>query len=152
LLMLLLERLENENFTSAYLLRLKQALKTEGKTASQQIRRLSRMIEQMDVARLNMFFRPIGAPLLWIPQYAMAIERWRRVCGPHIGQWTAAIGEFEALCSLAGFAYERGAAVFPDLSAAGEPIFQGEGVSHPLIPPGTAVANDVSIGGATRLW
>ncbi|MBZ5605199.1 MAG: DNA mismatch repair protein MutS [Acidobacteriia bacterium] len=152
LLMLLLQRLETEPFTSPCLVALKRALETEGRTASQQIQRLGRRIEQLDVARLNMFFRPIAAPLLWIPQYAMAIEKWRRTCGPHIGQWTAAIGEFEALCSLACFAYERPAAVFPELIIQADPEIEAGALSHPLIPAGVAVANDVSIGGATRLW
>ena len=152
LLRLLLERLETEPFTSPYLMGLKRALETEGTTASQQIRRLGRMIEQLDVARLNMFFRPIAAPLLWIPQYAMTIEKWRRACGPHIGQWTAAIGEFEALCSLACFAYERPAAIFADLTDAREPHFEAAALKHPLISPDVAVANDVAIGGETRLW
>jgi len=152
LLVLLLERMEREPFSSPYLVDLKKALETEGRTASQQIRRLSRMIEQMDVARLNMFFRPIAAPLMWIPQYAMAIEKWRRACGPQLGKWAAAIGEFEALCSLACFAYERPRAVFPKLLPSPEPRFEAEALAHPLIPPDSAVANDVGIGGETRLW
>jgi hypothetical protein len=154
LLVLLLKRLEAEPFTSPCLVELKRALETGGRTASWQIGRLRRMVEQMDVARLNMFFRPIAAPLLWIPQYAMAIENWRRHCGPHIGQWVAAIGEFEALCSLACFAYERHNAVFPELLDAREPSVEASGLSHPLIPPGVAVPNDVAIGGPgnVRLW
>ena len=151
LLSLLLARLEREPFSSPHLVALKHALETGGRLASKEIDRLQRMIGQLDTARFNAFFRPIAATLLWIAQYAMAIEAWRRVCGPHIGQWTAAIGEFEALCSLASFAYERPAAVFPELIDDG-PIFEASALTHPLIPPGVAVPNDVSIGGATRLW
>jgi DNA mismatch repair ATPase MutS len=89
---------------------------------------------------------------MWIPQYAMAIEKWRRTCGPHLGQWTAAIGEFEALCSLACFAYERPRAIFPELLDASTLQFDAAALSHPLIPPEVAVANDVEIGGKTQLW
>ncbi len=150
LLMLLLERLERESFESTRLKELKQALETEGKTASQQIRRLGRLIELLDSAR-NQFFGPVAAPVLWIPQFAMAIERWRRHCGVRIGKWTAAIGEFEALCSLASFAFERPDAVFPELVEA-PPLFEATGVVHPLIARESAVPNDVAIGGETRLW
>ncbi len=152
LLRLILERIESERFTSPYLVDLKRALETQGCVASQQIRRLGRMIEQLDVARLNMFFRPIAAPLLWIPQYAMAIEKWRLACGPQIGRWIAAIGEFEALCSLACFAYERPSAIFPELTDGREPKFAAKSLKHPLIAPEVAVANDVAIGGEIRLW
>jgi hypothetical protein len=154
LLTLLLERLEREPFSSPRLVALKQALETEGLTASDQIRRLGRLIATLDTARHNQFFRPIGAPLLWISQVSMAIEQWRQRCGPSIGTWTAAIGEFEALCSLAGFAYERPSAVFPELIAdeAGGPRIEATALSHPLIPPEVAIANDVQIGGNVRLW
>jgi DNA mismatch repair ATPase MutS len=109
------------------------------------------MVEQMESAK-NQFFGPIAAAVLWIPQFAMAIEAWRREFGPHIGRWTAAIGEFEALCSLACFAYERPQATFPELLDIGEPLYDATRQHHPLIPPAESVANDVSIGGATRLW
>jgi DNA mismatch repair ATPase MutS len=99
----------------------------------------------------NYFFRPIAAPVLWIAQYSMAIESWKRRNGPHIGRWSAAIGEFEALCSLAAFAYERPLASFPDLIADG-PEFEAAAMTHPLIPPDHAIPNDVAIGGAVRLW
>lgn len=152
LLTLLLERLERESFSSPRLVALKNALQTDGLTASEQIRRFGRLIATLDTARHNQFFRPIGAPLMWISQTTMAIEKWRRKCGPAIGRWTAAIGEFEALCSLASFAYERPKAIFPELTGGNEPAIEAYGLSHPLIPPETAIANDVKIGGEVRLW
>lgn len=152
LLTLLLERLERESFSSPRLVALKNALQTDGLTASEQIRRFGRLIATLDTARHNQFFRPIGAPLMWISQTTMAIEKWRRKCGPAIGRWTAAIGEFEALCSLASFAYERPKAIFPELTGGNEPAIEADGLSHPLIPPETAIANDVKIGGEVRLW
>ena len=63
--------------------------------------------------------------------------------------WTAAIGEFEALCSLAAFAYERPGAIVSGASgrrrsrASKPPAMQ-----HPLIPPGDSIPNDVAMGGA----
>jgi hypothetical protein len=151
LLGLLFERLEREPFQSPLLVALKQALSTEGRTASQQVRRLERLVGHLISAR-NMFFALPASVLLWTPQFAMAIEAWRRACGPHLGQWTAAIGEFEALCSLACFAYERSHASFPQLLEAGEPLYEATQQHHPLIPPDESIPNDVSIGGPTRLW
>ncbi len=155
LLGLLFERLEKEPFQSPRLAALKAALAIEGRTASQQIRRLERLVGHLISAR-NMFFKLPAAVLLWTPQFAMAIEAWRGACGPQIGKWTAAIGEFEALCALAGFAYERPQATFPELLEQSDPLFEASGLHHPLIPPAESIANDVSIGGtipgAARLW
>jgi hypothetical protein len=155
LLALLLKRLERETFKSPALARLRQSLEADGKPASRHIEQLTRLVHHFDSAR-NQFFRVIAAPLIWMPQFAMAIEAWRTRCGPHIGEWMAAVGEFEALCSLACFAYERPSAVFPELNAesgdAAEHRLEATGLAHPLIPPEESVANDVSIGGEMRLW
>jgi hypothetical protein len=155
LLALLLKRLECETFASPALVRLRHTLDAEGKPASWHIQRLTRLVHHFDSAR-NQFFRAIAAPLIWTPQFAMAIEAWRTRCGPQIGEWMGAVGEFEALCSLACFAHERPSAVFPDLSEKGlegaEPVFEAVALAHPLIPAEEAVANDVSLGGGMRLW
>jgi len=150
MLALLLERLERERFTSARLQRLPEDLAVEGMTASQKIKRLTRLIELLDSSE-NMFFRPIAAMLLWNAQFAMAVEAWRAVCGPHIGKWIAAVGEFEALCSLSAYAFERPDATFPRLEGEG-PLFDADTLRHPLIPAAVAVANDVRLGKTERLW
>jgi hypothetical protein len=156
---LLLARLERETFASGRLKELHAMLQVEGKPASQRIQVLRRLVHHLDNAR-NQFFGVIAAPLLWVPQFIMAIEAWRARCGPYAGEWIAAVGEFEALCSLASFAYERPSAVFPDLAEGSEPVFDAAALVHPLIPPRDAVANDVSLGRAgggaaddpPRLW
>jgi hypothetical protein len=150
LLRLLLERLERETFTSPRLVALREKLKSDGKPASRRIRGLERTLEFLDSAR-NQFFRPVASMLLWVSQFAMAIEAWRIVNGPHIGEWTKAIGEFEALCSLACFAYEHPAARFPELLG-DAPLFDAAALHHPLIPAAISVANDVQLGEETRLW
>ena len=50
--------------------------------------------------------------------------------GPHIGNG-ATVGEFEALCSLATFAYERPDAVFPELVSEPAPLFDGTDAATP---------------------
>jgi hypothetical protein len=151
LLGLVLERMEREQFTAPALAALKASLEVEGEAASRSIRRLSKLVTHLDSAR-NQFLGIVVSPLLWTKQFAMAIEAWRIRCGPRIGRWVAAVSEFEALCSLASFAYERPEAIFPELTEAANPIFTGEALAHPLIPPREAVANDVAIGEGTRLW
>jgi hypothetical protein len=147
----LLARIERESFTSPALVALRASIEVEGHVASRQIYRLRRLVHHLYSAR-NQFFAPIAAPLLWTSQFAMAVEAWREHCGPHVGQWIAAVGEFEALCSLAAFAYERPQAVFPELVETSDPFFEAAALAHPLIPPEEVVANDVALGKGTRLW
>ena len=151
LVALMLERLERESFTSPALVALRARLSAGSGRATARIRTLERLVEWKEWAH-NQIFGVIAAPLLWIPQFAMAIERWRVQWGPHIGDWVAAVGEFEALSSLASFAYERPDAVFPELVEAAEPRYDAEGIVHPLIPAREAIANDVALNRQTPLW
>ena len=151
LLGLLLQRLEREEFHSPALMALRSSIQVEGRAASLRIGRLRRLVHHLYSAR-NQFFAVIAAPLLWTAQFAMAVEAWREHYGPHIGQWMAAVGEFEALCSLASFAYERDRAVYPELVEGSEPRFEARALVHPLLPQEEAVANDAALGGPVRLW
>ncbi|MGH9593623.1 MAG: MutS-related protein, partial [Bryobacteraceae bacterium] len=127
----LLERLEREAFTSPALAALRDRLQAGGRKATWQVRRLERMTQCLDWAR-NDFIKLVLAPLLWVPQFSMSIENWRIQCGARVGDWVAAIGEFEALSSLAGFAYERPATTFPELLGEPEPMLEAAGLTHPL--------------------
>ena len=151
LIALLLERLEREPFSSPALAALRGSLLVDGTPATRQIQHLVNLSDRLDWAQ-NLFFRVPAAALVWMPQFAMAIERWRARYGPHVAAWVAAIGEFEAMSSLAAFAYERPDAVFPELTDSSERFYDAGALIHPLIPPGEAVANDVKLGGDTRLW
>jgi len=65
----------------------------------------------------------------------------------------AALAELEALNSLACFAEETadgGPTCYPTLVA--DPVLQIRAGRHPLIPPDRAVANDIMLDAATRLW
>ncbi len=156
LLGMVLEKLERARFTSPRLATLASDLDAHGKTAAQHIRRLERLVELLDSAR-NQFFRLVAAPLIWIPQFALAIEAWRCTHGSRIGKWVAAVGEFEALCSLAGYAYERPDATFPELLDDAQPpieapLIEANALHHPLISPSESIPNDVRLGGPIRLW
>lgn len=138
-----LSRLEEERFTSPRLVELRAALDVEGLPASQQIARLNRLIDLLDAQR-NTIFAPVAFLLLWQVQLAFAIERWRQRSGPAVVRWLAAVGELEALSSLASHAYERPQDPFPELMDQGT-RFEGEGLGHPLIPESRNVRTDLRL-------
>ncbi|HZT82299.1 MAG TPA: hypothetical protein VFA26_18875, partial [Gemmataceae bacterium] len=145
----LLSRLEREEFTAPRLRELQAALLTDGLSPSGQIARLAALVELLD-SRKNIYFAPLASLLLWGTQLAFAIEAWRGRAGKAIGRWLEGVGEFEALCALSAFAYENPADPFPEVLAEG-PVYDGEGLGHPLIPAGRCVPNDVRLGGELRL-
>ncbi len=144
-----LARVEREPFTSPRLRELAAALHTAGAPPSRQIARLVRLIDLLD-SKGNQFFAPIAAVLLWDTQLAHAIEGWRRQSGRAIAGWLAAVGEFEALAALSAYAYENPDDPFPEVVAEG-PLFDGEGLGHPLLPRARCVRNDVHLTPELRL-
>jgi DNA mismatch repair ATPase MutS len=144
-----LERLEREPLRSRLLTELRARLATDGAPPSKQIAHLRRLIEYRDQTH-NQMFAIVAEPLLWSVHFAFAIERWRQRSGPHIGEWIAAVGEIEALSSLAGYAAEHPADPFPELVDDG-PLFEGQGIAHPLLPESIVVRNDVCLDGSKQL-
>jgi hypothetical protein len=139
----LLERLEREDFEAPRLRSLLAALEGREHLASERIARLRRYVDLLD-ARRNQLFAPIGALLLWSTQLALAIEDWRTAWGPKLGEWIEAVGEVEALASLAGFHFENPASVFPEILEAGT-RFEAKALAHPLLPSGRRIVNDVAL-------
>ncbi|MBW2286876.1 MAG: DNA mismatch repair protein MutS [Deltaproteobacteria bacterium] len=145
----LLERLESEDFDAPRLRSLLEALDSGEHLASERIARLRRYVDLLD-ARRNQLFVPIGALLLWSTQLALAIEDWRIAWGPKLGEWLEAVGEIEALASLAGFHFENPTSVFPEILAEGT-RFEAMALAHPLLPSERRIVNDVALGEELQL-
>jgi hypothetical protein len=144
----MLARLEREPFTAPLLRRLQTSLYSEGLPPSQQIARLVRLIELLNSQR-NQLFMPLAFLLLWSVHLAIRLEAWRQAVGPAVAHWLSTVGEFEALCALAAYAYEHPDDPFPEVIEAG-PCFEGEGLGHPFLPAG-GVRNSLQLGGPLHL-
>ncbi len=149
LLSQVLALLERERFSSPLLGRLRGELDSEGLPPSRQIARLNRLIVLLDSGR-NQLFAPIAALLLWKTQIAFAVEAWRRRSGPKVPRWLDAVGEMEALCSIAGYSYEHPADPFPEILDPGA-CFVGKKLGHPLIPEDRSIRNDVAFEDGLRV-
>ena len=162
LLSQILVRLEKEQFRSPRLGELRSALDTSGMAPSSQIARFTRLSSihsmrgsELPVAIVLLFVIQTVLILpfsfsMWSTQFAFALEAWRRKCGSSIRHWVSVVGEFEALCALAGFAYEHPMDPFPEVVEQG-PLFEGEDLGHPLIARTQSVANTVRLGTQPQL-
>jgi hypothetical protein len=148
--------LEREKFQAPLLRELQGSLSVEGERPSQRVARLRRLVDWLD-ARRNQFMALLLAPLQWTTQLTLAIEAWRRVDGPAVGRWMEAVGTLDALIALATFAFEHPEYPFPQIRDATDdgsialPIFEAQGLGHPLLPADRRVVNDVALGGERRL-
>ncbi len=143
----LMARIERDPVSTPLLTRLRDELHATGRSPAVEIRNLARIVDVLSSAH-NQIFGPIAALLLLQMQLAFTVERWRARCGPAVPRWLAAVAEYEALSALATYHAEHPRDPFPEIVAAGPPIYEGEQLAHPLLPGHSAVPNDVRLGGS----
>ena len=147
----LLERLEQQQFATARLKSLRQAIDAGSGPASAAIRSLHRLVELHDWQH-NLIFLILSLPFLWGTHLAWAIEAWRTRHGRHIRAWLEAVAEIEALSSLSAFRFEHPGDPFPSIVTDGaSALFDGSDLGHPLIPASKCVRNDVRMNEEHRL-
>ncbi len=151
----LLRLLEAEQFAAPSLRALTVALSSQGVSASRTLAKLATVANFVE-ARRNPLLTPLLLLLMYPELTALAAERWRRAHGAAVRSWLNVLGEFEALLSLARFSYEHPDYPFPEVTSGpaglGVAGFEAEQLGHPLLPRATRICNDVSVGGASRVW
>lgn len=147
LLSRLLAVAEGETFSSPELSRLGRAWADERPSTA--IRALTRYVQLAESQR-NMLFAPIAGFLFLGFHVAAACERWRRRHRESVPGWLEALGTLEALASLAWFAAEHPQDPFPELVEDG-PLYEAEGLTHPLLGEDRAVRNDLRLDRDRRL-
>ncbi|MGH9484650.1 MAG: MutS-related protein, partial [Terriglobales bacterium] len=115
--------------------------------ALRQLAHLADWIEAKD----SLLGKGLDFALLYSVHLAYAAEAWRRRHGPQVARWLDAVAQFEALTSLACYAYEHPEDPFPELEENGPALFQGEDLGHPLLPRATCVRNSVTLDENTRV-
>jgi hypothetical protein len=140
--------LEERRFTAPKLVALSECLRLGHSSASRELGRLTRLVTLLGM-RDNAVFTLPSYFLLWGAQFAMAICRWRRKHGARMLAWLDAVGEFEALVSLATYAGEHPRDPFPEFCEAG-PLIEGQGIGHPLLDEAVCVRNDFQLGDSSR--
>ena len=149
LLASLLEVMEAETFASERLLEIKQKLASHSAAGSVAIGKLGKLGQWRD-SMDNLIVKGLNLPLMYSVQVAWAIQRWRRQHGAAVPLWIEAVAEMEALNSLAMYAYEHPADVFPEFVRDGACV-DAEEMGHPLIAAAKCVRNSLQIGGETRV-
>ncbi len=126
---------------------LKRALcSIEGAPPSRVMRDFERIVGYFDLRHNGMVYPFINALLLWDVHCILRLEAWQRRAGKQLRGWFHALGELEALSSLAGLADDNPEYCWPELVS--EPAaFEAVGLGHPLIAAEHRVSNDVSLGG-----
>ena len=138
----LIQHIEKKNFDSDKLKKLKTAFLNNEKSASENIRRLSYIIRQLNV-RYNAFAIILNIISLWDLHWVRSLEKWKAAQQDYLLDWFNSLQEFEALISLATLHFNNPDWVFPNIKD--EPYFHGEEIGHPLIPNTVRVSNNMEM-------
>jgi hypothetical protein len=140
----LLARLETEPFRCPLLRSLQSRLTAPRSRASEQIRILSLWVWLLDLRRSEHFALPASL-LLWGTNLAVLIERWRQRNQEGLAAWLESLGQFEALLCFARYSYENPDHTFATLKPESSPLFQAEGLGHPLLDRKSCVRCDLRL-------
>ena len=147
----LLDRLERAQFHCSLLKSLQSQLMSWSGQPSKQIRLLRMWAWLLNLRKLE-YFALASSAILWGTNLAILIERWRQRNRRGLAQWLDSLGQFEALLCLARYYYENPDYTFPVLKPESSPIFQAEGLGHPLLDRKTCVRCDMALdAGSTQL-
>lgn len=147
----LLEMVESEKYASPYLQQLQTRLTdAAGRRASREIRRLGKLFDLIDIRYVPLYQVICNALVLWELHCVRALERWKADSGPAFRHWLMALGEAEALSSLAIIRHDQPDWAVPAF-AAGPQTFAAKDIGHPLLPAHQRVSNDLALGGQEQI-
>jgi DNA mismatch repair ATPase MutS len=142
-----LHLIENTNFKSEYLIDIqKQLVAEEGKIPSKAIHQLSVILNYMD-SNLNILVSIILNGLFMFNLHLLLkVEKWKKQNQENVPNWFESIATFDAMSSLANFAFNNNQFIYPDLIL-DDFGFIAENLGHPLIDAEQRVVNNIEIKG-----
>lgn len=137
----LLEEIENRSYTSTRLASLQEALFGKD-NAGHAFRHMHKILGTLEL-RDNMVMYLVGegmflSDLLMIRLFLRWKHRYLRQLEP----WLKAIAEWDALTSLANYAFNHPHFIWPQIAETPHPVIEAEALCHPFLHPAKAVGND----------
>ena len=145
----LIKHLEDSSFESELLSSLRDNLISKDKKASTSIVNLYKILDFLN-ARANFFYFIIDSLTLFDLHIMFMAERWKRKNIGDVSLWFNSISEFEALCSVSGFAYSNPNFSVPTIGSE-DYVFNGEDIAHPLIKKSERISNSYTLNGKGAL-
>ena len=139
-----LQLIEQMHFTSAFLKNLQNEFIQQNGKASTEINNLKKILERLDLRFNLVVFIPLDILLQWDLQQVMALEKWKQKNQKKVLQWFTALGEMEAINSLATLSFNHPEWCFPILKE-DHFFIEGKEIGHPLIPADKCVKNSLKI-------
>ncbi len=142
----IIKKFEEKNWSSEKLSGLKREFASEGRSTSKKIDQLTKLIELLD-QRYNIAVQIMINLLFFYELHLLfRIDSWKQKHGSETEQWFSAIGEIEALSSIANNSFNHPDWCFPSISETHFELDLKE-AGHPMIDQRKRVNNDYALTG-----
>lgn len=136
---------ENEVLHSEYLLTMqKKLVDHNGKKASENIKKLSKIVHQSAILSSNMIGPIVSIAFFWDAHCVLSLQKWKETCREYVTTWFDILGEMESLSSLANIVFEQPEWPFPQFEE-NQYFFKGKQLGHPLIHKQQRICNDLKL-------
>ncbi len=142
-----LQLIETTDFKSEFLNELQKKLKTTSEQSpSRAIHQLSTILKYID-SNLNLLISVILNGLFMFNLHLLLkVEKWKKENSEKVPVWFDSIATFDALSSLANYAYNQPTFIYPQLLT-NDFNFEAENLGHPLIIEEQRVVNTIEVKG-----
>lgn len=141
---LLLNKIENESFSSEMLLAKQQQIQNHQEKASAIFSQFSKHLDALD-NRNNMIGAIFGNGLFLTDlKNSYKIEKWIHQYHQTVAHWFEAVTFFDAYNSLGNFAFNHPSYVYPEI-VDNRSCIKAEALGHPLLPAQKRIDSDVEI-------
>ena len=127
-----IRHIENQAFSSTWLQQNQQHFTKENKRASASVKSLNGILSRLDIRLNPVAFLPLNILLFWDLQQMLSFQKWKKENKENIITWLDALGEMEAMNSIATLAFNHAGWCFPEI-AEEHGTFTATELGHPLI-------------------
>lgn len=137
--------IEAHDFESEKLKELKQRLSSEGSVASQTLKELSSILDNLQ-NRANVLYLLLNVTLLLDIYWYLKISKWKEKNEANLEEWFEVIGTFDALMSMGGYAFSNPDYTYARISD-NQHLINAAVMGHPLINSKKRVSNNFEFSG-----
>ena len=119
-------------------------IKSQLSSASNAVKQLSEMMNSLNQRNNIIISTILNGLLFWELRKVINIEKWKNQYARQLPEWLKAIGEMDALCSLATFAYNHPEYTYPTIATTPFTLEATE-MGHPLMEREKCVRNSIHI-------
>lgn len=116
----------------------------ENKAPSTQLNRLMQLTENIEQKNNVLIALFMNGLFLWEFRLTLNIELWKANHKEMLSQWNDTLSHFDAICSLANFAYNNPTYTYPTIEEI-QFTLKGENIGHPLMINKNCVTNPISM-------